>query len=76
MYAVTGITGQVGGAVARTLMAQGENVRAIARDASKAAPWVERQRGAWIGGVSAMGPIPFGVRRCGHSSGGPTPAYG
>jgi uncharacterized protein YbjT (DUF2867 family) len=42
MYAVTGITGQVGGAVARTLMAQGENVRAVARDASKAAPWVER----------------------------------
>jgi uncharacterized protein YbjT (DUF2867 family) len=42
MYAVTGITGQVGGAVARTLMAQGENVRAVARDASNAAPWVER----------------------------------
>jgi NAD(P)H dehydrogenase (quinone) len=42
MYAVTGITGQVGGAVARTLMAQGESVRAVARDASKAAPWVER----------------------------------
>ena len=42
MYAVTGITGQVGGAVARTLMAQGENVRAVARDAGKAAPWVER----------------------------------
>jgi hypothetical protein len=35
-----------------------------------------RQRGAWIGGVNAMGPIPFGVRRCGHSSGVPTPAYG
>jgi uncharacterized protein YbjT (DUF2867 family) len=42
MYAVTGITGQVGGAVARTLMAQGENVRAVVRDAGKAAPWVER----------------------------------
>jgi NAD(P)H dehydrogenase (quinone) len=42
MYAVTGITGQAGGAVARALMAQGENVRAVARDASKAAPWVER----------------------------------
>jgi uncharacterized protein YbjT (DUF2867 family) len=42
MYAVTGITGQVGGAVARTLMAQGENVRAVARDATKAAAWVER----------------------------------
>jgi hypothetical protein len=35
-----------------------------------------RQRGAGIRGVSAMGPIPFGVRRCGHSSGVPTPAYG
>jgi NAD(P)H dehydrogenase (quinone) len=42
MYAVTGITGQVGGAVARTLMAQGENVRAVVRDAGKAASWVER----------------------------------
>jgi uncharacterized protein YbjT (DUF2867 family) len=42
MYAVTGITGQVGGGVARTLMAQGQDVRAVVRDASKAAPWVER----------------------------------
>src|ERR1700683_2801835 len=49
MYAVTGITGQVGGAVARALMAQGENVRAVARDAGKAAPWVER------GGELAIG---------------------
>src|SRR5580692_5745879 len=42
MYAITGITGQVGGAVARTLLAEGANVRAVARDARKAAPWVER----------------------------------
>ena len=42
MYAITGITGQVGGAVARTLLGEGANVRAVARDASKAAPWVER----------------------------------
>jgi uncharacterized protein YbjT (DUF2867 family) len=42
MYAITGITGQVGGAIARTLLAEGANVRAVARDASKAAPWVER----------------------------------
>ena len=28
--------------LARTLLAEGENVRAVARDASKAAPWVER----------------------------------
>ena len=42
MYAITGVTGQVGGAIARTLIAKGMNVRAVARDASKAAPWVER----------------------------------
>jgi NAD(P)H dehydrogenase (quinone) len=42
MYAITGITGQVGGAVARTLLAEGADVRAVARDASKAASWVER----------------------------------
>ena len=41
MYAITGITGQVGGAVAGTLLAEGANVRAVARDVSKAAPWVE-----------------------------------
>jgi NAD(P)H dehydrogenase (quinone) len=42
MYAITGISGQVGGAVARTLLAEGANVRAVARDTRKAAPWVER----------------------------------
>ena len=42
MYAITGITGQVGGTVARTLLAAGANVRAVARDASKAAAWAER----------------------------------
>ena len=42
MYAITGITGQVGGAVARKLLAEGANVRAVARDTQKAAQWVER----------------------------------
>ena len=42
MYAITGITGQVGDAVARTLLAEGANVRAVARDTRRAAPWVER----------------------------------
>jgi NAD(P)H dehydrogenase (quinone) len=42
MYAITGITGQVGGAVARALLAAGAPVRAVARDADKAAPWAER----------------------------------
>jgi NAD(P)H dehydrogenase (quinone) len=42
MYAITGITGQVGDAVARKLLAEGANVRAVARDTRRAAPWVER----------------------------------
>ena len=39
MYAITGVTGRVGGELARTLRAAGLPVRAILRDATKAAPW-------------------------------------
>jgi NAD(P)H dehydrogenase (quinone) len=42
MYAITGITGQVGGALARCLLAKGLPVRAVLRDAAKAATWKER----------------------------------
>jgi uncharacterized protein YbjT (DUF2867 family) len=42
MYAITGITGQVGGAVARSLLAAGKQVRAVARDPAKAARWLEQ----------------------------------
>jgi len=42
MYAVTGITGQVGGALARTLLASGHKVRAVVRDAAKGQAWAER----------------------------------
>jgi uncharacterized protein YbjT (DUF2867 family) len=42
MYAITGITGKVGGAVARTLLGAGQPVRAIVRDASRAHSWTER----------------------------------
>lgn len=42
MYAITGITGQVGSAVAETLLSNGEAVRAVARDPSKATRWTER----------------------------------
>lgn len=42
MYAVTGITGQVGGAVGRQLLEAGLPVRAVVRDAAKAAWWAER----------------------------------
>jgi uncharacterized protein YbjT (DUF2867 family) len=39
MYAITGITGKVGGALARTLLANGKAVRAIVRDQAKGASW-------------------------------------
>jgi NAD(P)H dehydrogenase (quinone) len=42
MYAITGITGQVGGAVARALLAAQKRVRGIVRDASKGVAWAAR----------------------------------
>jgi NAD(P)H dehydrogenase (quinone) len=44
MYAVMGITGNVGGAVARTLLAKGEKVRGIVRNPEKAAEWQNKVR--------------------------------
>ena len=42
MYAIMGITGQVGGAVARHLLNNGQHIRAIVRDKAKAAAWASR----------------------------------
>lgn len=42
MFFVSGITGQVGGATARHLLAEGHAVRALARDPQKAAQWSEQ----------------------------------
>jgi uncharacterized protein YbjT (DUF2867 family) len=51
MFLVTGITGKVGGATARHLLAQGRKVRALVRDRAKAASWanqgVELVNGDW-----------------------------
>lgn len=41
MFAVTGITGKVGAAVARCLLSADQPVRAVVRDRSKSAPWVQ-----------------------------------
>jgi NAD(P)H dehydrogenase (quinone) len=46
MYAIMGITGRVGSAIAENLLAQGERIRAIVRSPEKAARW--RDRGAEI----------------------------
>ncbi|MDR6384776.1 NmrA family NAD(P)-binding protein [Paraburkholderia caribensis] len=42
MFAITGITGKVGGAVARQLLAAGQPVRAVVRDITRAGLWAER----------------------------------
>ncbi|SFI50321.1 Uncharacterized conserved protein YbjT, contains NAD(P)-binding and DUF2867 domains [Paenibacillus sp. UNC496MF] len=39
MYTIMGVTGQVGGAVARNLLAEGHQVRAVLRDERKADDW-------------------------------------
>ena len=42
MFAVTGITGNVGGEVARNLLAAGKTVRGVVRDARKGESWARR----------------------------------
>ena len=42
MYAIMGITGRVGGAIAENLLAQDERIRAIVRNPEKAARWKDR----------------------------------
>jgi uncharacterized protein YbjT (DUF2867 family) len=41
MYAITGITGKVGGVLAGALLAEGHSVRAVVRDAGKGRAWAE-----------------------------------
>ena len=41
MYAVTGITGQIGGAIGRILLAAGQPIRAVLRDIDKGRAWTE-----------------------------------
>ena len=42
MFAITGITGNVGGNVARNLLAAGRTVRAVMRDVRKGGGWAQR----------------------------------
>jgi len=42
MYTVSGVTGQVGGAVARSLLAANRQVRAVLRDPKRADAWARR----------------------------------
>lgn len=65
MYAITGITGRVGGAVARALLDAGQPVRAVVRDPAKAAVWAERGCEVAIAGMedaAALGRAFAGTR--------------
>jgi NAD(P)H dehydrogenase (quinone) len=42
MYTITGITGNVGGQLARALLAAGQPLRAVVRDARKGESWAQR----------------------------------
>jgi len=42
MFAITGITGNVGGEVARNLLAAKQPVRGVARDVGKCGAWAQR----------------------------------
>ena len=42
MYAITGITGQIGGVIGRILLDAGQPVRAVLRDVDKGRAWTDR----------------------------------
>ena len=66
MYAVTGITGQVGGGVARTLLDTGLSVRAVVRDAAKGVAW--KERGCEVA-LAEMNDAPALTAACTHVNG-------
>jgi uncharacterized protein YbjT (DUF2867 family) len=57
MFAITAITGKVGGAVARTLFKAGRQVRAVVRDEAKGAPWAALGCDVAIADVSDAAPL-------------------
>ena len=57
MFAVTGITGKVGGAVARSLLDAGLTVRAVVRDAAKGSPWAARRCEVAVGDLDDATPL-------------------
>lgn len=57
MFAVTAITGKVGGAVARTLLAAGHPVRAVVRSPERGAAWAARGCEVAVADVSDAGPL-------------------
>lgn len=57
MFAVTGITGKVGGAVARSLLDAGLSVRAVVRDPTKGPQWAARGCEVAVGNLDEAAPL-------------------
>jgi NAD(P)H dehydrogenase (quinone) len=57
MYVVTGITGKVGGAVARSLLQAGLPVRAVVRDSAKGRAWAEAGCDVAVADLDDAGPL-------------------
>ena len=57
MFAVTGVTGKVGGTVARALRDAGLPVRAVVRDAAKGAPWAARGCNVAVADLDEVAPL-------------------
>jgi len=57
MFAIMGITGNVGGAVARTLLDAGRGVRAIVREPAKGASWAAEGCDTAVADLEAAGPL-------------------
>jgi uncharacterized protein YbjT (DUF2867 family) len=55
MYAIMGVTGKVGGAAARALLAADEAVRVVVRDHAKGKSWAEMRCGVVIADVDDAG---------------------
>lgn len=62
MFAITAITGRVGGALANMLLASGHDVRAVVRDEAKGAPWATRGCDVAIADVDDAGPLARALR--------------
>ena len=62
MFLVKGITGKVGGATAKHLLAQGKKVRALIRNREKTSSWANQ----YIGQNRSVDTL-IGLRESGHS---------
>ncbi|KJC59474.1 NmrA family transcriptional regulator [Bradyrhizobium sp. LTSPM299] len=64
MYAIMGVTGKVGGAAARALLADGKPLRVLVRDAAKGKPWAELGCAPVIAGLDNPAALTSALQDC------------